>query len=66
MCKVSDNIDASLVAPTRSAPRRKPFIARVFREDFLEEKETSTVERKQGSPVYSRVRNVQDMLRDSE
>ena len=64
MDKVNDNIDASLEVSARTAPRRKSFLARIFRRDFLEEEEASAVERKQGCPFHSRVGNTQGALRD--
>ena len=65
MDKGNDNIDASLEVSARTAPRRKSFLARIFRGDFLEGEEASAVERKQGCPFYSRVRNTQGVWRDS-
>lgn len=56
MDKVNDNIDASLEVSARTALRRKSFLARIFRGDFLEEEEASAVARKQEYPFHSRVR----------
>ena len=64
MDKGNDNIDASREVSARTASRRKSFLARIFRGDFLEGEEASAVERKQGCPFYSRVQNTQGVRRD--